>query len=460
MKKNYYEILGVRKDAEQGGIKKAYFSMVRKFPPERCPDDFMRIREAYETLSNEKARGEYDLMVSMSQGACLFFKAGQEALYSRDYSGAIRILEEGTSKCKNVMKLYELLGEAYLQNKNTQKAIRIFERLADSVPDNAAYAGKLANAYLLRGWHLKAQEAYKKAIELDEDNFSFWKGLAETYESRKDYVNVRKILTAALGKAEEKGLDYLEVYMDIIKMDIYLGDSDKLKEHLDDITRLAEEQEENSDDDSLRKSAGYTLSGLAHMFYSMGVYNLANTILNTALKLNPDDSELLDLKENIKKETVLYDQLNSLYEEEELHGSALLEYFRVTVLPLEELEYDYSQWEAVVFFVEYDILAHAEQNRSIILRIKREYPDLYNHRSRFFVKALDLKRNRNYLDGYDARAHRYKWFLEDMREGEYDDIEDEEEQQPYVREHTKVGRNSPCPCGSGKKYKKCCMSKR
>lgn len=24
---------------------------------------------------------------------------------------------------------------------------------------------------------------------------------------------------------------------------------------------------------------------------------------------------------------------------------------------------------------------------------------------------------------------------------------------------TKVGRNDPCPCGSGKKYKKCCWSK-
>ncbi|NTM25437.1 SEC-C domain-containing protein [Enterococcus faecium] len=21
----------------------------------------------------------------------------------------------------------------------------------------------------------------------------------------------------------------------------------------------------------------------------------------------------------------------------------------------------------------------------------------------------------------------------------------------------KIGRNSPCPCGSGKKYKKCCL---
>jgi uncharacterized protein YecA (UPF0149 family) len=25
-----------------------------------------------------------------------------------------------------------------------------------------------------------------------------------------------------------------------------------------------------------------------------------------------------------------------------------------------------------------------------------------------------------------------------------------------VREDKKIGRNDPCPCGSGKKYKKCC----
>ncbi len=29
-------------------------------------------------------------------------------------------------------------------------------------------------------------------------------------------------------------------------------------------------------------------------------------------------------------------------------------------------------------------------------------------------------------------------------------------QGPIVREQPKVGRNEPCPCGSGKKYKKCC----
>jgi len=31
----------------------------------------------------------------------------------------------------------------------------------------------------------------------------------------------------------------------------------------------------------------------------------------------------------------------------------------------------------------------------------------------------------------------------------------ETHQQPFVRQGGKVGRNDPCPCGSGKKYKQC-----
>lgn len=44
-----------------------------------------------------------------------------------------------------------------------------------------------------------------------------------------------------------------------------------------------------------------------------------------------------------------------------------------------------------------------------------------------------------------------------------EDEEDEENeegyeaQQPARRDESKVGRNEPCPCGNGKKYKKCCL---
>ena len=41
---------------------------------------------------------------------------------------------------------------------------------------------------------------------------------------------------------------------------------------------------------------------------------------------------------------------------------------------------------------------------------------------------------------------------------DFDDYEDIPEMLP-VRKEPKIGRNDPCPCGSGKKYKKCCMNK-
>ena len=31
-----------------------------------------------------------------------------------------------------------------------------------------------------------------------------------------------------------------------------------------------------------------------------------------------------------------------------------------------------------------------------------------------------------------------------------------EKKKPFVRKTKKIGRNDPCPCGSGKKYKNCC----
>lgn len=34
---------------------------------------------------------------------------------------------------------------------------------------------------------------------------------------------------------------------------------------------------------------------------------------------------------------------------------------------------------------------------------------------------------------------------------------DDDRQNQLVRTSAKVGRNAPCPCGSGKKYKKCCL---
>ena len=61
--KNYYEILGVSKDANQEDIKKIYRKLALEYHPDRNPegaDKFKEIAEAYEVLSDENRRREYN----------------------------------------------------------------------------------------------------------------------------------------------------------------------------------------------------------------------------------------------------------------------------------------------------------------------------------------------------------------------------------------------------------------
>ncbi|MGA1866188.1 MAG: molecular chaperone DnaJ [Thermoplasmatota archaeon] len=66
MKKDYYEILGVQKDAPKADIEKAYRKLALKFHPDRNPEDpsaakkFTEVTEAYEVLSDDDKRSQYD----------------------------------------------------------------------------------------------------------------------------------------------------------------------------------------------------------------------------------------------------------------------------------------------------------------------------------------------------------------------------------------------------------------
>ena len=65
-KRDYYEVLGIDKNASDKDIKKAYRRMAMKFHPDRNPDDsaaeegFKEVNEAYEALSDEQKRAAYD----------------------------------------------------------------------------------------------------------------------------------------------------------------------------------------------------------------------------------------------------------------------------------------------------------------------------------------------------------------------------------------------------------------
>ncbi len=65
-KRDYYEVLGVSKDASEGDIKKAYRKVAKECHPDLNPDDkeaeqrFKEASEAYEILSNSEKKANYD----------------------------------------------------------------------------------------------------------------------------------------------------------------------------------------------------------------------------------------------------------------------------------------------------------------------------------------------------------------------------------------------------------------
>lgn len=132
MEKNYYDWLEVNINASQEIIEKAYKTLVKKYHPDLQPENkknetediIKKINEAYDVLSNETRKNEYDKTLKNN------FISYEE--YINLYNEKIN-LEKELNKLKNII---------YKNNYNNSSNIN---NKINNVPNNKNYNSKINN---------------------------------------------------------------------------------------------------------------------------------------------------------------------------------------------------------------------------------------------------------------------------------------------------------------------------
>ena len=175
---NYYEILGVKIDSQTSEIKSAYFSLAKKYHPDkfhqetdaefhlRIQNAFTEIARAYDTLKDNELREVYDFKLRK------YFESNAAGSTPADTSPS----QEDTDKAREEFDQ----GFDYLMKENYEMALPYLTRAAQlpkcQIP--CILRQSLVHASTQR---YKAEQEIQAAIKLDSENPSYRIMLAEFY---------------------------------------------------------------------------------------------------------------------------------------------------------------------------------------------------------------------------------------------------------------------------------------
>jgi curved DNA-binding protein CbpA len=442
VKKSHYETLGVPKTAEGAEIKRAYFGLVREYQPDRFPEEFKRIRAAYETLMDGEKRAEYDAIGDLPASvAPLYHEAQWFDRYGRPGKAAefYRMILKSHPELDNVREQYAL---SLAGDGKTGKAAGVWEELCRKHPDNPHYARELGENYSKRGWNRKARAEAERALALDPSSADSWSllvscAIADLNDDPNTWEELKALSRRALDevktiKAEEWKKVHLYTYAFITAGN---KDVDAAQGYLREIIRLVREGGQKGREEgqqALKEILGFVPDEGLGLFYP-GLKELADLLPTVR------DREALIWLQDIKRN----------FEIEQLPQKGFHECFRdLFRILISEEEDENGMMEMTA--IEYIILSEKSKFDPQLRRLKEEFPEVYALHDSFFNEALRTRDPEKMLHQRAKVVNRFK------REIGILDKDPDSPPETIRRAQPKVGRNDPCPCGSGKKYKHCC----
>ncbi|TCT16001.1 tetratricopeptide repeat protein [Natranaerovirga pectinivora] len=368
-----YEILQIDNKVDDREIKKAYVKMLRKYPPEKAPEDFKKIREAYERLIDPISRAEYDAFSQYKDQIVEHDTIGNNALESGDYKTAIKeykkilIIEANLTFAKNK------LGLALIHDGQYDAALVQFTELIKINPNNATFYSNLAYIYKVKLDYDKAEEAWLKAYELDSINDDIILALSTLYIDKEEYDKAIDFLKKCIGKNRDDSFQDFIYYFEMVKVYIFANDLHNIEKTICEIEKIIPDQIE------AKEYVAWKFAKLAYELYEAKIYNLSEKISKRAFEINNSNKEIEQLYNNSKKLKQAFELCNLLSKDERILSplkGPIFYYLNSDEYEEDELKENYDKnLKVIQSYIDND---YSNVIESIDI-LKRDYNLLYNY---------------------------------------------------------------------------------
>ena len=363
--KNYYEILNVNKDANQEEIKSGYKKMLRKYPPEKEQEKYKEIREAYDTLKDEKSKKNYDAYFHHEKNIKTLEDKYTEYMEAKNYNEAEKVLKKILIISPEIAHIKDKLGEVFFLEKLYKKSIEIYEKLIKEYPDNVDYLIKLAGNYSQLKFYDKSGVYYLTAYVLDDSNSEAISGVVHSYIKENKISEAIDFLNENIEKDDKLDFEDFFALSKLLECYIIKNDMSSLKETLEKIKKIAPEDEES------KGFISWKLGKFAAELYDMGIYEYSKEISQICLKLTPD----IDLIKELYKQANLFVEANKLIKDESIEY--LAKFPVVNYFYGDELEDNLKKMALKNLNECVRNFASREMLKKEINKIKWNYPTLY-----------------------------------------------------------------------------------
>ncbi len=289
---DFYLRLGLVPEATQDDVRRAYRALVRQYTPERAPEEFKRVRQAYETLSDAATRRQYDQRLDPALSA--LFESAMKAMKEENYQAAVEPLQQVLAARPDMAIARNQVGVCFLHLNESERALGEFQHL---IREGSASPGVYANAghaqKLLQQFE-EAGRSFERAADLAtmqlQDATPFVLGAVDCLVDRGLVAEARSRLTEAIGAERKVAFNHLRYLTRLLELCIGQEDSTAVNKLLAQLRGLGSEPEE-------QQYVAWRLGQIAFQLVRAGNFAYGRRVALVGAMLQPHDADFAALSE-------------------------------------------------------------------------------------------------------------------------------------------------------------------